>query len=80
MDKKIKDLKAEGIRVLAYINPNLNIEGDLYKSAASQGFVVKNKTNLPYILDFGEFYCGIVDLSNPAAFNWYKGKTQHCDL
>jgi alpha-glucosidase (family GH31 glycosyl hydrolase) len=59
--------------------PNLKYK-NRWKRQNIQGFVVKNKTNLPYILDFGEFYCGIVDLSNPAAFNWYKGKTQHCDL
>ncbi|XP_071178481.1 sulfoquinovosidase-like isoform X2 [Mytilus edulis] len=82
LDQKIKDLKAQGVKVLAYINPNLNIEGDLYKTASSQGFVVKNRTGNPYLLDFGEFLCGIVDLTNPAAFNWYKGqiKTNMIDL
>ena len=23
-------------------------------------------------MDFGEFYCGVVDLTNPEAFEWFK--------
>ncbi|KAK3103572.1 hypothetical protein FSP39_020217 [Pinctada imbricata] len=72
LDQKIKDLKNDGVRVTTYINPNLNIYGDLYKNASSQGFVVKNQTGQPYLFNFGEFFCGIIDLTNPSAVQWYK--------
>lgn len=37
-------------------------------------YLALNKNSGVYRVDFGEFYCGIVDLTNPEAFNWYKNK------
>ena len=72
LDTEIVKLKAQGVRVFAYINPNLNREGDLFKEADGQGLLVKNSSGDTYIVDYGEFYCGIVDLTNPEAVEWYK--------
>jgi len=74
LDREIQTLKAQGVRVLAYINPNLNIDGDLYKEGAQVDVFVKNDSGLPYITDFGEFLCATVDLTSEKARNWYKGK------
>ena len=60
--------------MLAYINPNLNSKGQLFAEASSRQYLVKNETGNTFLLDFGEFYCGIVDMTNPDAYNWYKGK------
>ncbi|WP_341474820.1 TIM-barrel domain-containing protein, partial [Francisella tularensis] len=34
----------------------------------------KSKDGDEYLVDFGEFYCGVVELTNPAAFEWYKNR------
>ena len=74
LDKEIPKLKARGIRVLTYINAYFNIEGPLFKEADALGLFVKNDTNQTYISDFGEFFVGTLDLTNPSATEWYKRK------
>ena len=63
-----------GVYVLAYINPNLNIEGHLFKEADTLDYFVKNSTGDTYVVNYGEFYCGIIDLTNPEATEWYKNR------
>ncbi|XP_013409261.1 uncharacterized protein LOC106172883 [Lingula anatina] len=73
LDQEIIALRRDhDVHVLGYINPNMNIEGDMYKEAAGKGYVVKNAQNGPLQVNFGDFFCGIVDLTNPEAFEWYK--------
>ncbi|XP_060557161.1 sulfoquinovosidase-like [Ruditapes philippinarum] len=72
LDNEIKLLKGNGTRVLGYINPNLNSNGDLYTQAAKGGYLIKKSDGTPYLTDFGEFNCGTVDLTNPNARKWYK--------
>lgn len=74
LDTEIQTLRQQGVRVLAYINPNLNIEGDLYKEGEKLDVFVKNSSGLPFITDFGEFFCATVDLTSEVARTWYKGK------
>ena len=68
------ELKKEGVRVLGYVNVHFLRGGTLYKAALEKDFLVKNPQGETYIIDFGEYYCATVDLSNPAAFEWYKGR------
>ncbi|MGI8315965.1 alpha-glucosidase [Halobacillus mangrovi] len=72
LDEKLKEWKAQGIQFLGYINPYVILDGALYKEAIEQDYLVHNQADEVYLVDFGEFDCGIVDLTNPAAFAWYK--------
>lgn len=72
LDVKIKYLNEKGIKFLGYINPYLVREGLLFKEALSKDFLVKNIRGDPYLIDFGEFFGGIVDLTNKEAYEWYK--------
>lgn len=72
LDMKIKELKDRGIRFLGYINPYLAVEGKLFKEASDKGYLVKNREGGDYLVDFGEFYAGIVDFTIPKACKWYK--------
>ncbi|MFP4362912.1 MAG: alpha-glucosidase [Spirochaetia bacterium] len=72
LDQEIPKLKERGVRFLGYINPYLVNTGKLYKEAKKHGYLVKNDEEDVYIVDFGEFWCGIVDLTNRDAFNWFK--------
>ncbi|MEN9946080.1 MAG: hypothetical protein RLZZ293_466 [Pseudomonadota bacterium] len=72
LDKKIIEWKQQGIRFLGYINPYLIKGYPLYAEAQSLGYFATSLDGSEYLVDFGEFYCGVVDLTNPDAFKWYK--------
>lgn len=57
---------------MGYINPYLVEGGVLFNEAAEKGYFVKRADGSDYLFDFGEFDCGVVDLTSPAAFDWYK--------
>ncbi len=67
---------------MGYINPYVVDTGDLYAEAKEKGYLVKRPDGTDYLFDFGEFDCGVVDLTLPAAFTWYKNviKTNLIDL
>ncbi|MCG8570967.1 MAG: alpha-glucosidase [Spirochaetes bacterium] len=72
LKKTIANLDKKGIKFLGYINPYICQDGTLFPEAEKNGYLCKNKKGDNYIIDFGEFDGGIVDLTNPAAFEWYK--------
>lgn len=72
LDHKLKAWKQQGIRFLGYINPYVAVEGDLFQTAKNNGYLALNEQGEVYLVDFGEFNCGVVDFTNPAACEWYK--------
>ncbi|WP_049632940.1 alpha-glucosidase [Yersinia aldovae] len=72
LDKRIAQWKSEGVRFLGYINPYVAIEKELYAEAAEKGYLTKDYSGNDYQVEFGEFYAGVVDLTKPAAYDWYK--------
>ncbi|MBO4915706.1 MAG: alpha-glucosidase [Oscillospiraceae bacterium] len=57
---------------IIYINPYLVEGGQLYAEAAEKRYFVRRADGSDYLFDFGEFNCGVVDLTMPEAFEWYK--------
>ncbi len=80
--EEIKLLQQKNVNFLTYICPFLLEKQSLFQEAKDNNYLVLNQDNENYLIDFGEFYCGAVDLTNPAAFEWYKGiiKTNLIDL
>ena len=72
LPKKIKEVNAKGIKILGYVNPYLVNDGELYKEGKEKGYFATKADGSDYLVDFGEFYCGVVDLTNPEAFEWFK--------
>jgi len=72
LDNWIKKLNKEGIKFLGYINPYLLKDKPLFDEASTKGYLALNMEGKDYLVDFGEFNCGIVDFTNPKAFDWYK--------
>lgn len=70
--KKIAHLKSKGIRFLGYINTFLKEDTVLFIEAKGKDYLVKTKENAPYLIKSTTFQAGIVDLTNPDAFKWYK--------
>ena len=67
-----KVIAADDSAWMGYINPYLVEGGVLFQKAQEKGYFVRNAEGADYLFDFGEFNCGVVDLSMPAAFDWYK--------
>ncbi len=72
LDQKINELKEEEIRFMGYINPYVLEGKSLYQQAVENDYLAYDSEGDIYLVDFGEFYCGVVDFTNPEAFNWYK--------
>ena len=70
--EKIASLAARGIRFLTYVNPYLTVDGVLFGEALAGGHLARRlDAEAPYLVDFGEFDCGIVDFTSPAAAEWF---------
>lgn len=82
LPEKIKEIKEKNIRFLGYVNPYLVNDGVLYQEGKEKGYFAVKSDGSEYLVDFGEFYCGVVDLTNPDAFEWFKGiiKTYTLDI
>ncbi len=72
LDKKIWELKENGVRFLGYINPFLAIEKPLYAYAAKMNYCVKDKDGNDYLVKITTFPAAMVDLTNPEAYEWIK--------
>ena len=57
---------------MGYINPYLVNDGELYQEGKAKRLLCQKGDGSDYLVDFGEFYCGVVDLTNPDAYEWYK--------
>lgn len=82
LKEAIVELDKKGVAFLTYICPFLLEDESLFTEAKQNDYLALNKEGAIYRVDFGEFYCGIVDLTNPKAFDWYKNiiKTNIIDM
>lgn len=74
----VDELRAQGIRVLGYVNPFLvdtshePARRNLFAEAAAQGFLVKNRLGQPYLVESTTFPAGLIDVTNPGARKFIK--------
>lgn len=72
LDRRIAELRDRGVRFLGYVNPYLAVDGELYPAARDAGYLAQRlDVDEPYVVDFGEFDCGVVDFTNPEAAAWF---------
>lgn len=72
----VADLRAQGARMLTYINPFLSHETGhdaLFLEAKAKGYLVLNPDGSPFLNKNTNFTAALIDLSNPDARNWIKG-------
>lgn len=74
LPERIKSLRDQGIRFLGYVNPYLAVNGALFKEAEQAGHFVRTQEGDVYLMDFGEFDCGILDFTSAAAVDWYADR------
>lgn len=69
---RIAALDARGVRFLAYANPYLAVDGELFAEAEADGhFCLRQDSDEVYLVDFGEFDCGVVDFTRPETRDWF---------
>lgn len=68
---RIAALAAQGIRFMAYVSPYLCTDGALFPEAEALGLFARDSAGQTYKVDFGEFSCGVVDFTLPAARDWF---------
>ncbi|MBI5296608.1 MAG: alpha-glucosidase [Chloroflexi bacterium] len=79
-DEMVADFKQQDIRVMVYASPYLadigdlkpNLRRNLFQEAKENGYLVKNQAGEPYLVLNTDFHFGMVDFTNPDAWNWYK--------
>ena len=68
-------LAARGIRFLGYVNPYLAVDGDQFREAEAGGHLaLKLDKDEPYLVDFGEFDCGVIDFTREETCAWFAEK------
>ncbi len=79
-DALVSDLAADDASVMVYTSPYLanigglkpNMRRDLFQEAKQNGYLVTNAQGEPYLVLNTDFYFGMVNLTNPAAYAWMK--------
>ncbi len=72
LEARIAALAKRGIRFLAYVNPYLAVDGELYAEAAAGGhFCLERDSDEPHLVDFGEFDCGVLDFTREETRAWF---------
>ncbi len=75
LPQRIAALAARGIRFLAYANPYLADDGILFEEAREGGhFCLRQDCDAVYLVDFGEFDCGVLDFTREATRAWFAEK------
>ena len=69
---RIEALHQRGIKFLGYVNPYLVKDGELYREGLKANAFARKSDGSVYLVDFGEFDCAVVDLTDPDAYNWFK--------
>ena len=69
---EIRKLHDRGIKFLGYVNPYLVEGGALYQKGLEADVFARRSDGRIYLVDFGEFNCGVIDLTDPKAYNWFK--------
>ncbi|HAX02485.1 MAG TPA: alpha-glucosidase [Acholeplasmataceae bacterium] len=72
LKETIKDLNDQNIAFLGYINTFLKEDTRLYREAKALDYLVKTKQGGIYHIQSTTFQAGIVDLTYPKAYQWYK--------
>lgn len=69
---RIAALAERGIRFLGYVNPYIANDASMFAEGVQLGyFALQQDSDEVALVDFGEFECGVVDFTNPAAADWF---------
>ncbi len=70
----LRRLGNRGLRVCVWINPYIAQKSPLFQEAAQNGYLLHRPNGDVWQWDLWQAGMGIVDFTNPAAWDWYQGK------
>jgi alpha-glucosidase (family GH31 glycosyl hydrolase) len=68
----VRELHATGFRVLLWVTPFVNREAATFETLAARGLLVSSRGGGPAMLKWWGGDAGLVDLTRPAAREWYR--------
>ena len=79
-DEMVSSFNENDVQVMVYASPYLadiadlkpNMRRNLFQEASKNGYLIKDQSGEPYLILNTDFYFGMVDLTNPKAWDWYK--------
>lgn len=69
----LKRLKDKGLKICVWINSYIAQKSPLFKEGMKNGYLVKTPEGDVWQWDMWQAGMGLVDFTNPAAAEWYKG-------
>ena len=67
-------MKARGLHICVWINSYIGQKSPLFQEAMEAGYLLKRPNGDVWQWDLWQAGMGIVDFTNPAAWNWYQDK------
>jgi alpha-glucosidase len=74
LGERIAELSDRGIRFLAYVSPYLCNDGALFPEAEAGGHFGRTASGETYLVDFGEFFCGVLDFTRAETREWFADR------
>ncbi len=75
-DEMMRRLHAMGFKVMLWVCPYVSADGNVFMTLRRKGFLLKDHTGEPAIMEWWNGYSSLLDLSNPDAVAWF---TQQLD-
>lgn len=72
----LRRLKERGLRICVWINPYIAQRSEAFAEAADAGFLLRTPSGSIRQTDFWQAGMGILDVTNPEARAWYRGKLE----
>ena len=73
-EKMLRNLKEKGLKICVWINPYVGQKSSMFDEGMENGYFIKRPNGDVWQWDKWQAGLAIVDFTNPAAVEWYKGK------
>ena len=70
----LRRFKSKGLKICVWINPYIAQKSYLFQEGMEKGYLVKTRNGDVWQWDKWQAGMGLVDFTNPAAVDWFKGK------
>ena len=77
IESQLRRMREEyGLKICVWINPYIGQKSPLFKEAMNAGYLLKKDNGDVWQWDMWQAGMGLVDFTNPAAWNWYQEKLE----
>ncbi len=67
----LKKLKARGLHICCWLNPYISQESNMFDEGVAKGYFIRKENGDPWQTDMWQPGTAILDVTNPAAREWY---------